>query len=67
MPLVCLETALPAKFEETIREALGHEPERPAACADIETLPQRFEVMAADVAAVKRFIIDTVAGSPGGR
>ena len=61
VPLVCLETALPAKFEETIRKALGHEPERPAACADIETLPQRFEVMAADAAAVKRFIIDRVA------
>ena len=30
VPLVCLETALPVKFAETIREALGREPERPA-------------------------------------
>ena len=30
VPLICLETALPAKFAATIREALGREPERPA-------------------------------------
>jgi threonine synthase len=29
MPMVVLETALPAKFEETIIEALGRRPERP--------------------------------------
>ena len=56
VPLVCLETALPVKFEETIHEALGREPERPAGLAGIESLPQRFEVMAADVQAVKDFI-----------
>ncbi len=57
IPLVCLETALPAKFEETIREALGCEPERPAELVGLEKLPQRFEVMAADAEAVKRFIV----------
>ncbi|MFA6311549.1 MAG: threonine synthase [Sterolibacterium sp.] len=56
VPLVCLETALPVKFEETIREALNREPERPAGLAGIEELPQRFEVMAVDVGAVKDFI-----------
>ena len=56
VPLICLETALAAKFAETIREALGREPERPAAYADIESRPQRFEVMDADVEAVKTFI-----------
>ncbi|TSA15945.1 MAG: threonine synthase [Betaproteobacteria bacterium] len=55
-PLVCLETALPVKFEETIREALGREPERPAGLTGIEDLPQRFEVMPADARAVKDFI-----------
>jgi threonine synthase len=55
-PLVCLETALPAKFEVTIREALGREPDRPAAFADIELRPQHFEVMDADVASIKNFI-----------
>lgn len=58
VPLVCLETALPAKFEATIREAIGRAPERPAAYADIETRPQRFEVMDANVDAIKRFIAE---------
>lgn len=56
LPLVCLETALPAKFEETIREALGREPERPAKLAGIEDLPQRCEAMDADVSKLKAFI-----------
>ncbi|MFA6971266.1 MAG: threonine synthase [Gallionella sp.] len=56
LPLICLETALPAKFEETIFEALGRQPERPKALAGIENLPQRVEVMDADVATLKAFI-----------
>jgi len=56
LPLICLETALPAKFAETIREALGREPERPAALEGIETLPQRYSEMDADVAKLKAFI-----------
>lgn len=56
VPLVCLETALPAKFEETIREALGRAPERPADLADLEQRPQRVEVVDADVETVKRYI-----------
>ncbi len=56
VPLVCLETALPAKFEDTIVEALGRKPERPAGLEDIEALPRRVEVMDADVAAVRAFI-----------
>ena len=56
IPMVCLETALPAKFEASMVEALGRTPARPAAFAGIEELPQRFEVMDADAAAIKRFI-----------
>jgi len=56
VPLLCLETALPAKFADTIREALGRAPARPAAFANLEQLPQRFEVMAPDAEAVKRYI-----------
>ncbi len=56
VPLVCLETALPAKFAETIREALGIEAPRPAGFENIEQLPQRFELIAADAAEVKRVI-----------
>jgi len=56
VPMIVLETALPAKFNETIREALGRDAERPAGFENIEALPQRFDVMAADVATVKDFI-----------
>ncbi len=54
--VVCLETALPAKFEATIVEAIGQRPPRPAGLQDLEQRPRRFEVMAADTAAVKRYI-----------
>ncbi len=56
MPLICLETALPVKFAATIREALGREPERPHGFENLEKLPQRFELIEPDAAAVKRFI-----------
>jgi len=56
VPLVCMETALPAKFAETIREALGRDPARPAGFEKLEELPQRFEVIEADAEAVKRCI-----------
>ena len=56
VPLICLETALPAKFAETIREALGRDPGRPAALARLEDLPQRFEVILPDAVQVKRYI-----------
>ena len=56
VPLVCIETALPVKFAATIREALGHDPERPAAYAGLESRPQRFTVLPADAARVKAFI-----------
>ncbi len=60
VPLIVLETALPAKFAETIVEALGREPERPTGYEDIEALPQRFEVMEADAETVKRFIANNI-------
>jgi len=56
VPLICLETALPAKFEATIREALDRDPPRPAGLENIEALPQRFEVMDADAEQIKAFI-----------
>ncbi len=56
---IVLETALPAKFEATLREALGDgapRPPRPAALADLEQRPRRFSVVPADAEAVKRYI-----------
>lgn len=57
VPMVVLETALPAKFEDAIVEALGQAPERPADLEGLENLPQRFVVMNADVDAIKQFIV----------
>jgi len=56
-PMVVLETALPAKFEDAIIEALGETPERPEGLNNIENLPQNFTVMDADVTAIKDFIV----------
>ena len=60
IPMIVLETAQPAKFEETIREALGTEPVRPADLKGIENLPQHVVVMAPDVAAIKQFVVERV-------
>ena len=56
IPMICLETALPAKFEDTIREALGVRPERPAGLENLEDLPRRVETMEPDTAAIKAYI-----------
>ena len=56
VPMIVLETALPIKFAETIVEALGHAPERPAKFAGIEDLPKRVQVMPANVQLVKQYI-----------
>ena len=60
--IICLETALPAKFAETIAEAVGAvEIPRPAKLAGLEDLPQRVTVMPANAEAVKQLIRDTLA------
>lgn len=51
-----LETALPIKFADTIVEALGAPPARPAQFDGIEQLPRRLRVMGTDVAALKALI-----------
>jgi threonine synthase len=56
--MVALETALPAKFAETIVKAIKLNPGRPAALSRLEHMPQRFAVMEADVNAIKKFITD---------
>ena len=54
--MICLETALPAKFSETIVEALGIEPQRPPALVGLEDLPQRFVTMPCSVDRLKEYI-----------
>jgi len=61
VPMLVMETALPAKFAETIHEALRIEPPRPAAMVGIESLPKRCTVLPPDVQAVKRYIEEHVA------
>ena len=56
VPMLVLETALPAKFAATIREALGREPERLPGFEGIEDRPKRFTVVPADAQAVKHYI-----------
>ncbi|MDD2880639.1 MAG: threonine synthase [Rhodoferax sp.] len=61
VPMIVLETALPIKFAETIVEATGQQPDRPARFIGIEALPKRVVSMAADVQAIKAFIVKNCA------
>ena len=56
VPMIVLETALPAKFAATIREATGVDPQPPPALQGIESLPKRFTVMKPDAAGVKAYV-----------
>ena len=56
VPMICLETALPAKFADAIREATGLEPEPPVGFAGLEERVQRYTRMPRDVKALKRYI-----------
>ncbi|NHZ61571.1 threonine synthase [Massilia genomosp. 1] len=56
VPMIVLETALAAKFNETILDALGVDAERPPGFDDIESLPQKFVVLPADVAQMQAYI-----------
>jgi threonine synthase len=57
IPMIVLETAQPVKFAETIREALGCDPVRPQELDGIESLPQRVEVVDAQVDAIKQIVV----------
>ena len=55
--IVCLETALAAKFDQTIYEAVGDVTiPRPAGLEGLEDLPQRVEVVKNDAELVKNII-----------
>jgi threonine synthase len=56
VPMIVLETALPIKFAETIVEATGQQPPRPAKFEGIENLPKRSVRMPPDVDQVKAYI-----------
>jgi len=56
--MIVLETALAAKFNATIRAAIGSDAPRPARLAGLEALPQRVVAMPADVERLKALIAD---------
>lgn len=56
IPMLVLETALPAKFTETIQEAIGSPAPVPAHLRALATLPQRVKVMDCDVDLVRDYI-----------
>lgn len=54
--MIVLETAGPAKFAATIREAIGIDPPLREALQGLESLPRRSTTLAADVDVLKAFI-----------
>ena len=56
IPMILLETAQPAKFRDTMVAAIGVEPPRPVALEGIESMPQRFEVMDADLGRLQDYL-----------
>lgn len=59
-PTVVMETALPVKFADTIREATGHEPTVPARFADIEGGEQRVVSLPNDADALRALIEEKI-------
>ena len=63
LPLVCLATAHPAKFDDALRSALGNQVEaKHEALEALRDAPTRKTALAADPAAVKAFIAAHKAG-----
>ena len=57
VPMICLETALPTKFESTVREALGFAPERRDSLKNIEDKERRVYEMSGSLTELKNYII----------
>ena len=55
-PFVIAETALPTKFEATIKEAIGDVPQRPDHLVGLEDKPWHVHELPADAAAIKAYI-----------
>jgi len=56
VPMLVLETALPAKFGETIEQAVGRPAPVPDHLRDLASLPQRVQVMDCDIRQVRDYI-----------
>ena len=56
IPMICLETALPIKFQDTMVEALSRKPLTPEGLEDIENKTQRVILAKTDVENIKTLI-----------
>lgn len=56
LPLICLATAHPAKFDEAVITATGVHPQRPDSLQGIENLPSRCEILDANLATIRNHI-----------
>ena len=56
VPMICLATAHPAKFDDAVREALGRTPDIPASLSGILAKESRCEVMQADSKAIADYL-----------
>jgi threonine synthase len=57
VPMVVLSTAHPAKFPDAVKAACGITPALPDWLADLAKRPERVSVLAADQAAVEKFVL----------
>ena len=58
IPLVCLATAHPAKFGDTVETALNISPELPSAFADLKEREKRVSTLKADADQIKDFVAE---------
>ncbi|MFM2069297.1 MAG: hypothetical protein RLZZ584_4206, partial [Pseudomonadota bacterium] len=65
VPMIVLETALPAKFAATIEEAVGFAPPVPAALGDLLGRPRRNVDVPADVDVIKAYVMKHVPEASG--
>ncbi|MGH2476996.1 MAG: threonine synthase [Candidatus Limnocylindrales bacterium] len=56
LPMVCLATAHPAKFPDAVERATGTRPALPDRLADLFERPERYDILPADVAEVRRYV-----------
>ncbi len=57
-PVICLATAHPAKFPETIQRAIGITPELPPALASLIQRPERVTLLPAQTESIKNFVTE---------
>jgi threonine synthase len=65
IPMVVLSTAHPAKFPDAVEAACGVRPQLPDWLADLDSRPERQTLIAADQAAVEKFIVGASRAAQG--